>query len=118
MKTFFTALFVGASVISSPAHAWFWGTSHQKVCEMNLEYIQKDRDIIAAEYGFTPVWSGSVISTPLHDSPISAGFEKITGCSTKFTMDGSRWNQPSNVEYDKESKKYFVATGKAIRLTK
>ena len=116
MKSLFTSLVVGASVVASPAQAFFWGPSHQKVCEMNLEYIQKQRDIIAAEYGSTPVWSGSVISTELHDSPVSAGFKKVTGCSTQFTMDGDRWNQPSNIEYDKVNKDYYVTTGRAIRL--
>ena len=116
MKTIFASLLVGATVVASPAQAWFWGPSHQKVCELNLSLIQKERDNIAKRFGSTPVWSGTVVSTELHESPVSAGFKKITGCSTQFVMNGYRWNQPSNIEYDEVNKDYYVTTGTAIRL--
>ena len=98
-----------------PAEA-FWGPSDAQVCESKLASIENIRTKSMGVYGSSLVWSGAVVPSSRVDAVPSMGYKFVTGCTTQFTINGTRYIQSANVEVDTKTNKYYFGVAPALAL--
>ena len=99
----------------APAEA-FWGPSDAQVCKSKLASIENLRTKSMGVYGASVVWSGTVVpSSRVSDLP-SMGYKFVTGCTTQFTVNGTRYIQSANVEVDTKTNQYYFGVAPALAL--